>query len=145
MKRVVLLIVLLIAMTTVARADFVRAKGQVMFIDQTGSVVPFEHVQVRLMDSDWDFDQEIARGFTDHLGRYVLSGNAGDSNCPGCGKPDPYVKVVLEDLGRVEVHNDCYLQGSRLLPSQQQSSGAPLPFCFELFFQIGMEARHRMK
>jgi hypothetical protein len=125
--------VLLIAMTTVARADFVRAKGQVMFIDQTGSVVPFEHVQVRLMDSDWDFDQEIARGFTDHLGRYVLSGNAGDSNCPGCGKPDPYVKVVLEDPGRVEVHDIMHFTRNAVLTEIREETSGEIDFGTQTF------------
>lgn len=86
-------------------ADSVRAKGRVMFVDSDGKKKPLAFAQVRLMDSDSDYDEEIARGFTDGHGNYDLSGVGGDKNCPGCSAPDPYVKVVLKHPGRLDVHD----------------------------------------
>lgn len=86
-------------------ADAVRAKGRVMFVDSDGKKKPLAFAQVRLMDSDSDYDEEIARGFTDGHGNYDLSGVGGDKNCPGCSAPDPYVKVVLKHPGRLDVHD----------------------------------------
>lgn len=124
MNRILVMIVLIIAGQTFARADFVRAKGRVMFVDSDGVTKPFARVQVRLMDSDSDYDEEIARGFTDADGKYTLEGSAGDSPCVGCGKPDPYVKVVLEDPGRVEVHDILsFTRNAVLTPTHEETAG----------------------
>jgi hypothetical protein len=123
-KRILVIAFLTFAAATLARADFVHTHGTVLFVDEDGVERPFVRVQVRLMDSDSDYDEEIARGFTDHLGRYSLSGSAGDSLCIGCGKPDPYVKVVLEDPGRVEVHDIMHFTRNAVLtPTFEETAG----------------------
>jgi len=107
-----------------AHAEFVRAKGRVMFVDGDGEKKPFARVQVRLMDSDSDYDEEIARGFTDAQGHYDLSGSAGDSPCVGCGTPDPYVKAVLKDPGRIEVHDIMHFTRNAVLtPTREETAG----------------------
>ena len=128
MKRILVLVALMIATPTLVQADFVRARGRVMFIDSDGAKKPFARVQVRLMDSDSDYDEEIARGFTDADGRYVLSGSAGDSPCIGCGKPDPYVKVVLEEPGRVEVHDIMHFTRNAVLTSIREETAGEIDF-----------------
>jgi hypothetical protein len=112
------------APAAVLPASFVHAKGVVRFKDSDGNVKPFANVQVRLMDSDSDYDEEIARGFTDRFGRYDLSGSAGDSGCINCAKPDPYVKVVLEEPGRVEVHDIMHFTRNGVLtPIKEETAG----------------------
>ncbi|HYP53454.1 MAG TPA: hypothetical protein VEQ42_07930, partial [Pyrinomonadaceae bacterium] len=125
MKRIIAAVLLALVAPAAAHADdFVRARGRVMFVDADGAVRPFARVQVRLMDSDWDWDEEIARGFTDNDGRYDISGTAGDDLCVGCGTPDPYVKVVLEEPGRVEVHDLLhYTRNAVITPVREETAG----------------------
>lgn len=124
-----------------AQADFVRARGRVLFVDEDGNERPFARVQVRLMDSDSDYDEEIARGFTDEDGRYELSGSAGDSPCAGCGKPDPYVKVVLEDPGRIEVHDIMHFTRNAVLTPTREERGGEIDFGTRTFTDEYPEGR----
>lgn len=128
MKIILGMVVLMIAAPALARADFVHARGRVLFVDSDGVKKPFARVQVRLMDSDSDIDEEMARGFTDHEGRYSLSGSAGDSPCIGCGKPDPYVKVVLEDPGRVEVHDILHFTRNAVITGIREETSGEIDF-----------------
>jgi hypothetical protein len=87
----------------------VRAKGQVFWLD--GSTwKPLVGARVYVMDSDTDWDDEIASGYTDSQGRFDLSGVGGDPKVPficddSCSKPDVYVKVELENA-RITIENE---------------------------------------
>lgn len=93
--------------TTSARADgyTVRGRGRVVYED--GSNKPLAGARVQLMDQDVDFDEVMKRGRTDANGDYDLTGTAEDAwtVCDGCDHPDPYIKVILYDPNRVDVHN----------------------------------------
>jgi hypothetical protein len=87
----------------------VCGKGQVMWPDG-GTYRPLVGARVYLMDEDYDFDDEIARGFTDSNGRFNLCGRGGDPKAwpvcdDTCSKPDPYVMVELEN-SEVTVENE---------------------------------------
>ncbi len=94
-----------------ARADgyAVHGKGQIAYKDaQTAPKATYRalrHARVRLMDSDTGFDEEIAQGVTDASGHFDLSGHAEDWCCGNDEKPDPYIEIVLEVDGWVDVEN----------------------------------------
>ncbi len=90
-----------------AHADYsVHAKGRLVY-KQAGQVKPVPRARVKLMDQDSDLDETMASGKTDENGNYDLSGKAEDdfTVCDGCDHPDPYVKFILYEKDRVDIHN----------------------------------------
>jgi hypothetical protein len=94
-----------------AHAEYtVRGKGRLVYRDgdgNSGPLRPNARVKVQLMDQDIDFDEVMAVGKTDADGRFDLTGKAEDSwtVCGGCDKPDPYMKFILWENDRVDIHN----------------------------------------
>ncbi len=94
-----------------ARAEYtVHATGRLVYRDAEGNSGPLRpnpRVRVQLMDQDIDFDEVMAVGKTNSDGRFDLTGKAEDSwtVCDGCDKPDPYIKFILWENDRVDIHN----------------------------------------
>lgn len=101
------LLALLVLTPAAARAEYtVRGKGRLIAKEGT-TELPVPRARVQLMDQDSDFDEVMAVGTTDASGAFDLTGKADDSFtlCDGCDYPDPYIKFILIDEGRVDVHN----------------------------------------
>lgn len=101
---------ILLATAAEARDWNVEGKGQIRYQEANGTWAGLPRVRVRLMDSDIDFDDEMAQGFSDSNGHYDLHGRGGDPQVwpfcdEHCSKPDPYIQYVLEEDGRVDVRN----------------------------------------
>lgn len=107
-KKLGLAVVLAITLAPVAaRAEYtVRGKGR-LIIKEGDVEMPVPRARVQLMDQDSDFDEVLAVGMTDANGNFDLTGHGDDSftMCDGCEYPDPYMKYILIDEGRVDVHN----------------------------------------
>lgn len=86
-----------------AAAHAVHARGRLVYA-QGSALKPLEHVRVRLLDADVDFDDLLDSGYTDAHGRFDLSGDADDWGglCGKACKPDPYVVFALDD-GKLDV------------------------------------------
>src|SRR5688572_14581049 len=88
-------------------ADYnVRGKGRLLYRDGDDKK-PLGRVRVQLMDSDIDFDEVLKKGRTNNNGEFDLSGHGEDSwtVCGGCDHPDVYIKFILKESHRVDVHN----------------------------------------
>lgn len=117
----------LLAMATPrsAFADYtVHAKGRVVWDDVDGQK-PLARVRVQLMDQDLDFDEVMKRGTTNASGDYDLTGSSEDSwtVCDGCDHPDPYIKVILYEDNRVDVHNIWGFTHFGLTDTKEDTSG----------------------
>jgi hypothetical protein len=103
----VAIVALLTTFAVSARADYtVHAKGRLVY-KQAGQVKPVPRARVKLMDQDSDLDETMAAGKTDDNGNYDLTGKAEDdfTVCDGCDHPDPYVKFIMFEKDRVDIHN----------------------------------------
>jgi hypothetical protein len=107
----------------------VRARGRfVVTLDDKTVGVP--RAVVKLMDSDSDYDVEMASGMTDDKGNFDLRGSSGDSFCADgsdCKRPDPYVRLFFIREGSVDITDEIGFTHSCRTPVREEKAG-DVPF-----------------
>jgi hypothetical protein len=119
------LVVSLAASTSWAQFN-VRARGRFVVTTNGGEEVGVGGAVVRLMDSDSDYDVEMASGVTDRDGNFDLRGSSGDSYCADgsdCKRPDPYVRLFFIREGKVDVTDEIGFTHSCRTPVREETSG----------------------